>query len=172
MSRREHCKHRKAQRSDFKSRGAVEANPTLRESLAIHRNCDAVNQDTQLKPEMDPLLEQMSSVLRLRDRPTAATHDQQRPRRFSDTSSAPIAGSSTKPEAIAVKSRDGSRWLPAPEEQSHRYGTGTNADEQAADDDGPEEVASPLEPHVCNAVDCAAEKVFGTIELLEISTLR
>ncbi|KAK5679963.1 hypothetical protein LTS10_007911 [Elasticomyces elasticus] len=67
--------------------------------------------------------------------------------------------------AIAVRSSDGSRWLPAPDEQSHRYGSPPHGNDTVA---VVPELAPPLEPHTCAAAVCAVTKVFETTELLEI----
>ncbi|KAK5736068.1 hypothetical protein LTR17_007739 [Elasticomyces elasticus] len=67
---------------------------------------------------------------------------------------------------IAVRSSDGSRWLPAPDEQSHRYGSPHNSD--GSDSVVLPGLAPPLEPHTCTAAVCAVAKVFETTELLEV----
>ncbi|KAK3647850.1 hypothetical protein LTR56_007824 [Elasticomyces elasticus] len=72
---------------------------------------------------------------------------------------------SSPPRVIAVRSSDGSRWLPAPDEQSHRYGSPPHGNDTVA---VVPELAPPLEPHTCTAAVCAVAKVFETTELLEV----
>ena len=109
---------------------------------------------------VDPLLEQMRSVLRLG--PQSSTTNRRRERRFSDAD-LEIAAPSTMSVPIAVRSRDGSRWLPAPAEQSHRVGLGD------ASSTKPEPPPSrPLEQHICNTQTCAVVRALATTELLEL----
>ncbi|EMC99478.1 hypothetical protein BAUCODRAFT_337878 [Baudoinia panamericana UAMH 10762] len=127
-------------------------------------NTRASTDNATIEDVSDPLLETLNSVLRLSNRPTLAQQNAERPRRFSDTdrgttTTAPVL----RPEPIAVRSRDGSRWLPAPDEQSHRYGG------KASISDGLDPASGPsLKPHICHATECAVSKVFATPELLEL----
>lgn len=83
------------------------------------------------------------------------------PRRLSDPSASTGASSSTS-QPSAVRSRDGSRWLPTPDEQSHRVGFGERQQT------GPTPKAAPeLSRHSCDAAICSVAKVFETTELLE-----
>ncbi|KAK5124864.1 hypothetical protein LTR85_001054 [Meristemomyces frigidus] len=112
---------------------------------------------------VDPLVEQMSSILRLANRPAAATRQAQLVRRFSDTDRASTAGPLPTPEPISVRSRDGSRWLPAPAEQTRTVGSRSASISEA------EPAATvPLKTHVCDAAVCAVAKLFETTELLEL----
>ena len=111
---------------------------------------------------VDPLMEQMRSILRLG--PRASDPSQRRERRFSDTDRPQSELPTTRPESIAIRSRDGSRWLPAPDEQSHRVGMG-NALATLISEFGP---MHPLVQHDCSAAICAIANVFETTELLEL----
>ncbi|KAK4549417.1 hypothetical protein LTR36_006414 [Oleoguttula mirabilis] len=113
---------------------------------------------------VDPLAEQMSSVLRLGSRPAAATREAQLVRRFSDTHRPSTATPGPQPAPITVRSRDGLRWLPAPAEQTRTVGS------RGADTSEAEPTSTvPLEPHACNAAICAVTKLFETTELLELT---
>lgn len=59
---------------------------------------------------IDPLLEQMSSVLRLSSPPGAGQASSQRARRFS-VGGVANDGLVTNTTPVAVRSQDGSRWL-------------------------------------------------------------
>lgn len=112
---------------------------------------------------VDPLVEQMSGVLRLTSRPAAATRQAQLARRSSDTDRASTVSTLPTPEPITVRSRDGLRWLPAPSEQTRTVGTrntSTSGEELTA--------SAPVERHVCNAAVCAVTTLLETTELLEI----
>lgn len=111
---------------------------------------------------VDPLLEQMRSVLRLG--PRASDSYQRRLRRFSDADR-PSEELPSRVEPMAVRSRDGTRWLPCPDEQSLRYGqkrTDSRTDEPELSQ------ALALENHICNSAICAVSRVFETTELLEL----
>ena len=110
---------------------------------------------------VDPLMAQMRSVLNLG--PRASGISQRRERRLSDGDTPPAATLPTRPEPVAIRSSDRSRWLPAPDEQSHRIGLGSSSSSQ------PESSPSqPLEQHKCSYAMCAVSKVFQTTELLEL----
>ncbi|RMY63218.1 hypothetical protein D0863_10696 [Hortaea werneckii] len=125
------------------------------------------------RASVDPLLEQMSGLLRLTPRPSASSEDRQRPRRFSDAEQLP---SNTGPETLAVRSRDGSRWLPKPAEQTEIHGsrdragssllaTGTSQDADLSNSTSPNETSNP---HNCLSATCSLNEVFQTTELLEL----
>ncbi|KAK0277184.1 hypothetical protein LTR91_000356 [Friedmanniomyces endolithicus] len=116
---------------------------------------------------IDPLLEQMSSILRLSSPPVAGRAISQRARRFSDVGGvASDGGPATNTMPVTVRSHDGSRWLPAPVEESHRYGSPAKHDaEGLAMEDV--EATLPVKPHSCDAATCALTRVFATTELLE-----
>lgn len=118
-------------------------------------------------PSIDPLVEQMTSILRLRERPTLAQVEAQRPRRFSDPDPS-MSNSTTQANSApaTVRSRDGTRWLPAPDTQTHAYSRPSS--ECAIEDDGQPEPVVQLEQHTCSAAVCAVSKVFDTTELLEL----
>ncbi|KAK5736649.1 hypothetical protein LTR17_007306 [Elasticomyces elasticus] len=107
-----------------------------------------------LDSDIEPLVSQFRSLL-----PTDSQQDNNSPY---NTASAIQAS-----RAIAVRSSDGSRWLPAPDEQSHRYGSPPNSDMENTVAVVPEALP-PLEPHTCTAAVCAVAKVFETTELLEV----
>ena len=111
---------------------------------------------------IDPLMEQMRSILRLG--PRASDPSQRRLRRFSDADRPP-GELPTRSEPVAIRSRDGTRWLPAPDEQSLR--TGQRSRTPTPDD---QETIQPqmLEKHNCDAAVCAVTRVFETTELLEL----
>ncbi|KAK3642218.1 hypothetical protein LTR56_001197 [Elasticomyces elasticus] len=119
---------------------------------------DSDNEDyggvSLLDSEIEPLASQFRSLL-----PTDSQRDSHSPY---NTASATQAS-----RVIAVRSSDGSRWLPAPVEQSHRYGSPPKPDTDNTVAVVPE-LAPPLEPHTCNAAVCAVAKVFETTELLEV----
>ena len=126
-------------------------------NLTFHRSNPENNMNT-----LDPLMEQMRNVLRLD--PRVSDSSQRRERRFSDADRPPSEFPTIGPEAIAVRSRDDSRWLPAPDDQSHRYGLSGSTTVSE-----PEELPSqPLEQHICSSAMCAVAKVFETTELLEL----
>ncbi|KAI7285741.1 hypothetical protein KC345_g1543 [Hortaea werneckii] len=126
------------------------------------------------RASVDPLLEQMSGLLRLTHRPLASSEERQRPRRFSDADQLP---SNTGPETLAVKSRDGSRWLPKPAEQTEIHGsrnragssllaTGTSSqDADLSNSTSPNDTSNP---HNCLSATCSLSEVFQTTELLEL----
>lgn len=109
----------------------------------------------------DPLLEQMTSILRL----AGPSSTQRRERRYSDadrprsTTGDPIA----RPDPVAILSTDGSRRLAAPDEQSHPKGSGISTGNSA---EPPQE--RDAEQHTCTAAVCSVVKVFQTTELLEL----
>ncbi|KAK5724386.1 hypothetical protein LTR15_004431 [Elasticomyces elasticus] len=116
---------------------------------------DSDNEDyggvSLLDSDIEPLESQFRSLL-----PTDGQQDNHSPY---NTASATQAS-----RAIAVRSSDGSRWLPIPDEQSHRYGSPPRGNDTVA----VSEPALPLKPHTCNAAVCAVTKVFETTELLEV----
>lgn len=64
--------------------------------------------------------------------------------------------------SVAIRSRDGSRWLPTPDEQSRREDRGEPTETVPAPVEAP-----PLSQHACSAPVCAVIKAFETTELLE-----
>jgi hypothetical protein len=128
------------------------------------------------KPEIeavaDPLLEQMNSLhlftplQRPRQGQTLQRRSSDPDRRNSGQDLIALHAPIT-----TVRSSDGSRWLPAPKEQAHRYGgpwstdcaiIATNVDSDAG-------LASiEIPQHKCDAPKCSVSQVFGTVELLEI----
>ncbi|RMY01210.1 hypothetical protein D0867_11464 [Hortaea werneckii] len=122
---------------------------------------------------VDPLLEQMSGLLRLTHRPSTSTEARQRPRRFSDADQLP---SNLEPETLAVRSRDGSRWLPKPAEQTEIHGSRNRAGssllasgtKQDADFNNPSNPNETSKPHDCLSATCSLREVFRTTELLEL----
>ncbi|KAI7220661.1 hypothetical protein KC333_g2205 [Hortaea werneckii] len=128
-----------------------------------------MNNDTSV----DPLLEQMSGLLRLTHRPSTSSEVRQRLRRFSDADQLP---SNLEPETLAVRSRDGSRWLPKPAEQTEIHGSrnragssllasGTKQDADFNNSSNPNETSNP---HNCLSATCSLTEVFRTTELLEL----
>ena len=111
---------------------------------------------------VDPLMEQMRSVLRLG--PRASDASQHRARRFSDADR-PEDGASASLRTTMVRSRDGTRWLPAPDEQSLRYGQRKT---ESAIEDHESIAKSGLIHHECASAVCAVARVFETTELLEL----
>src|ERR1700761_6612116 len=111
----------------------------------------------------DPLMEQMRSILQLG--PRASDPSQSRGRRFSDADRPNPQLSLSRPEPVAVWSRDGTRLLPAPDEQSHSSNTGFASFSTLAQ--RPEAFGS-VEQHTCAATPCAVKTVFETTELLEL----
>jgi hypothetical protein len=107
-------------------------------------------------------MEQMRSILRLG--PRASDASQHRARRFSDADR-PEHGSSATVRTSMVPSRDGTRWLPAPDEQSLRYGQ-RMTDSRAEDEEST--ATSDLKDHNCTSAVCAVARVFETTELLEL----
>ncbi|KAK5129738.1 hypothetical protein LTR08_002914 [Meristemomyces frigidus] len=97
--------------------------------------------------------------------PTAAGRQQRtRAGRFSDadhTLTPLFALQSLEP--IAVRSRDGTRWLPAPEEQTRVLGSRIDSPSETAP-----AVPAEVHPHACDAAICAVTKLFETTELLEL----
>ncbi|KAK5110023.1 hypothetical protein LTR62_006390 [Meristemomyces frigidus] len=66
-------------------------------------------------------------------------------------------------DQAVVRSADGTRWLPTPDERSHRYGTAITPNEPEA-----AVTATPIAPHNCNdPKHCAVNQVLATTELLE-----
>ena len=92
---------------------------------------------------------------RLRDIPAASQR-----RRLSDPSS--TANASTGLRSLPVRSTDGSRWLPTPDEQSHRMQSGQQRQSSTEAVDPPS-----LTQHACSVAVCAVTTVFQTTELLE-----
>ena len=124
------------------------------------------NGDNNTVALIDPLIEQMSSILRLSSPLVAAQANGQRARRFSDAGSVAHDDPVTNATPVAIRSHDGSRWLPAPVEESHRYGSPSNHDaESTATEDA--EATPPVKPHSCDAAVCALMEVLATTELLE-----
>ena len=111
---------------------------------------------------VDPLMEQMRSILRLG--PRASDASQHRARRFSDADR-PENGIFPRTRTSMVRSRDGTRWLPAPDEQSLRYGQSRT---DSATDDQESIATSDLQDHTCESAVCAVARVFETTELLEL----
>lgn len=122
---------------------------------------------------VDPLLEQMSGLLRLTHRPSTSSEVRQRPRRFSDADQLP---SNLEPETLAVRSRDGSRWLPKPAEQTEIHGSRNRAGSsllnpgtsQDADLNNPSNPNETPNSHNCLSATCSLREVFRTTELLEL----
>ncbi|KAI7152665.1 hypothetical protein KC349_g8857 [Hortaea werneckii] len=122
---------------------------------------------------VDPLLEQMSGLLRLTHRPSTSSEVRQRPRRFSDADQLP---SNLEPETLAVRSRDGSRWLPKPAEQTEIHGSRDRAGssllasrtKQDADFNNSSHPNETSNPHNCLSATCSLRQVFRTTELLEL----
>ena len=121
-------------------------------------------------PDLDNdlfLSQQLNSVLRLAVRPSVARQQRQlRPRRFSDSDQTRAAIPVPQPEPIAVRSRDGTRWLPAPEEQTRVLGSRVETSAEA-------EITTilaniPQPTHACDAALCAVTTLFETTELLEL----
>lgn len=107
-------------------------------------------------------MEQMRSILRLG--PRASDPSQRRLRRFSDADRPP-GELPTRADLVAIRSRDGTRWLPAPDVQSLRIGQRRRI--PTVEDQEP--VSSQmLENHSCDSAICAVTRVFDTTELLEL----
>lgn len=81
-------------------------------------------------------------------------------RRLSDSSANPDATLFSRP--LAVRSRDGARWLPTPDEQIQHAGRGEWTEVSSEPDEAP-----LLHQHECSAAVCAVAKAFETTELLE-----
>ena len=114
---------------------------------------------------VDHLSQQMNSTLRLAI--GRATGRQNQPRRFSDTDrtrAAPLVPR-PEPEPVAVRSRDGTRWLPAPTEQTRVLGSRVENSSEAAN---AVTSADAQQPHICDAAVCAVTTLFETTELLEL----
>ena len=107
--------------------------------------------------DVDPLNEQMNSLLRVAN---GQTNRPARERRFSDGAPA----SSAVDDSADVRSRDGTRWLPSPTEQSHRIGLGSSSSPSKTQ----LLIRKLLKRHACTAAVCAVLKVFDTTELLEL----
>lgn len=123
---------------------------------------DAIASNSDSNHVIDPLMEQMRSILRLG--PRASDPSQRRLRRFSDADR-PLGDQPLRAEPLAIRSRDGTRWLPAPDEQSHRIGQKrTNS---TLDDPEPSPLPT-LDEHHCKSAICAVTRVFETTELLEL----
>ncbi|KAK4579911.1 hypothetical protein LTR86_000112 [Recurvomyces mirabilis] len=116
---------------------------------------------------MDPLVEQMNSIS-LSDRMAGAHREPNRPRRHSETGRSTTTAVSLPSEPIVVRSKDGSKWLPAPEERAYRYGGPANNSANSNDTADVPNVESVVLPHACDATECAVAKVSATIELLEL----
>ncbi|KAI7513235.1 hypothetical protein KC347_g1712 [Hortaea werneckii] len=124
---------------------------------------------------VDPLLEQMSGLLRLTQRPPTSSEVHQRPRRFSDADQLP---SHPEPETLAVRSRDGTRWLPKPAEQTEIHGSRNRAGSSLlASSSGTTQDAyfnhssnanETSHHHHCVSTTCSLREVFRTTELLEL----
>ena len=112
---------------------------------------------------VDPLMEQMRSTLRLG---SPASSFRRRERRFSDADVRPADGTPAIQQSIAIRSRDGSRWLPVPDEMSQRV-RHTSSDCNKQDSFGSFPI-QPGEAHTCSSAVCAISKVFETTELLEL----
>jgi len=115
---------------------------------------------------VDPLVEQISGVMRLSARPSATRRQQVR--RFSDADRATTAGPSSKPEPISVRSRDGSRWLPTPDEVTHTVGRKGSLLVAPVSEKETATEPCPSQPHTCSSAICAITKLFETTELLEL----
>jgi len=113
---------------------------------------------------VDPLIEQMSGLMRLHTRPLSAR--QHRTRRFSDTDRSPTTGTASKAELFSIRSRDGSKWLPAPDEVSHTTGAPNSIDLSPTSNLSLPD-SRPLQPHSCSLSGCAVTIVLETTELLE-----
>ena len=124
---------------------------------------DAIASSSGNNNVVDPLMEQMRSILRLG--PRASDPSQHRLRRFSDADR-PSGHQPMRTEPMAIRSRDGTRWLPAPDEQSHRIGQ--RRDSTVDDHDYESSQLPVLEDHHCNSAICAVTRVFETTELLEL----
>lgn len=85
-------------------------------------------------------------------------------RRQARRSSDPVGltGAASAPQPF-VRSNDGSRWLPGPNEQSHRTGS---IHPSMNTQDHPTE--APIQQHACSMQACSLAKVFETTELLEL----
>lgn len=81
-------------------------------------------------------------------------------RRLSDSSAAAELSEALRP--LSVRSVDGSRWLPNPDEQSRRSNLAERPESTAEHAE-----ASSLPQHSCSEAVCAIAKVFETTELLE-----
>ncbi|GAB1738147.1 hypothetical protein NU219Hw_g2678t1 [Hortaea werneckii] len=124
---------------------------------------------------VDPLLEQMTGLLRLTHRPSTSSEVRQRPRRFSDADQLP---SNLEPETLAVRSRDGSRWLPKPAEQTEIHGSRNLAgssllatSHETKQDADLNTLSTPNKTsnlHNCLSATCSLREVFQTTELLEL----
>jgi hypothetical protein len=110
---------------------------------------------------IDPLMAQMRSILNLG--PRASDPSQRLGRRYSDTDRPSVDAAPIGTQSTSILSADGSRRLPAPDEQSERYNLhSTESQVEAA-------ATEPVAPHICTASACALEKVLETPELLEIT---
>ncbi|KAK3673983.1 hypothetical protein LTR78_006185 [Recurvomyces mirabilis] len=116
---------------------------------------------------MDPLVEQMNSIS-LSDRLADAHRESIRLRRHSETGDSTTTAIPLSSEPIVVRSKDGSRWLPAPEERTCRYGGPANDSAVINDTEHVSNAESVVLPHACYATECAVAKVSATIELLEL----
>lgn len=107
----------------------------------------------------DPLMEQMRSILNLG--PRASDSSLRHGRRYSDADRPTTETFPIRTESTSVLSADGSRWLPAPDEQSERYSF------PKTEPSVHEKPREPVSPHSCSSNVCALAKVFETTELLE-----
>ena len=106
----------------------------------------------------DPLVEQMNDVRLSGMDPTP----QRRERRFSDADRPPPPAASARRESAATLSKDGSRWIPAPDEVSsitRRRDSAACQTESAP--------TTSLSQHTCTFAECAVTRLFETTELLE-----
>ncbi|KAK3069040.1 hypothetical protein LTR53_012935 [Teratosphaeriaceae sp. CCFEE 6253] len=108
----------------------------------------------------DPLLQQMSNVMRVTGASTAQ-HRAHTARRFSDSTSA--LG------PAGVRGNDKSRLLPTPNEPAHRYESLVSATADSEPTPGSDTLpTATILPHSCVAAMCAVARVFETTELLEL----
>lgn len=118
---------------------------------------------------IDPLIEQMNSVLQLMPQ-LSRGRQPDRQRRSSDAD-IPLAGPNTtendtvSTQRIAVGSRNGSRWLPGPDSQSRKVCKGPSIFKPGNPDTL---TATEITPHSCNGAQCAVIQTFETTELLEL----
>lgn len=136
----------------------------------IHGAAASSTPSTAHSVVIDPLLEQMASLLSPNSPTIWQSPSTQRRRRFSDTDRGrqafPASSSTVRPDATSVLSRDGKHWLPAPEKRNDQPSADYSAGHATKSE--PSSTSSPsLEPHKCRPEQCAALKVFGTTELLE-----
>lgn len=118
---------------------------------------------------LDPLIEQMNSVLQLTPRMPAGTQPC-RQRRFSDAEIPFAVPNMTQKGTVSTQNidcrgADEDRWPPLPDRQSQvvrerpSIAKATNAETLSVNE---------IRPHLCIGIECAVIKVFETTELLEL----